>query len=282
MVDGHSSDNTVQLAQKHGANVHYENHGTRAFACQIGLENAKGDYVAFTDADCRPAPHWLENLLARLAGERNSRVVGAGSKIVHVGIDPWSSAIGQALSSFIGSGVSIQGRQYVAPRYVKSISGSSSLYRKRDVQGVGGFNIHLPTCEDAELNARLRRIGLLVYDPTTWVIHSPRRGPVAFAKRMRQYGFGRAISGVYSLPTLLPASLPFLVLGVIIFPFAFLAGIAAYAALLYGAAVGAYIQLRDLDVAWRVPVLIACEHSMYVLGFWAGIGRKLLGTDDLK
>ena len=53
VVDGHSMDKTVENARKFPVNILYEDYHTRAGACQIGVENAKGDFIAFTDADCR-------------------------------------------------------------------------------------------------------------------------------------------------------------------------------------------------------------------------------------
>ncbi|RLI02227.1 hypothetical protein DRO38_04185 [Candidatus Bathyarchaeota archaeon] len=52
VVDGHSSDRTVERAKNFPVKVVYEDYHTRAGACQIGVENAEGEFVAFTDADC--------------------------------------------------------------------------------------------------------------------------------------------------------------------------------------------------------------------------------------
>ena len=53
MVDGHSRDKRVENTRKFPVRVVYEDYHTRAGACPIGVENAKGEYVAFMDADCR-------------------------------------------------------------------------------------------------------------------------------------------------------------------------------------------------------------------------------------
>ena len=51
VVDGHSTDKTVENARKFPVKVFYEDYHTRAGACQIGVKNARGDYISFTDAD---------------------------------------------------------------------------------------------------------------------------------------------------------------------------------------------------------------------------------------
>jgi len=63
VVDGHSTDRTVENARQFPVKVVYDDHRTRAGACQIGVESTKGDFVAFTDADCIPEKSWLENLI---------------------------------------------------------------------------------------------------------------------------------------------------------------------------------------------------------------------------
>ena len=64
VVDGHSSDDTVQKTKTFPVIILNENIGGRAGACQVGLENASGDFVAFTDADCIPSKNWLEMLVS--------------------------------------------------------------------------------------------------------------------------------------------------------------------------------------------------------------------------
>ena len=53
VVDGHSTDKTVENARKFAVRILYENYGTAGGARQVGVGNAEGDYVAFADADCR-------------------------------------------------------------------------------------------------------------------------------------------------------------------------------------------------------------------------------------
>ena len=74
VVDGHSTDRTIDRARKFPVRILYEDYHTRAGACQIGVENANGDYIAFTDADCIPEKNWLENL----AKEFDNGIIGVG------------------------------------------------------------------------------------------------------------------------------------------------------------------------------------------------------------
>ena len=76
VVDGHSTDKTVENARKFPVRIFYEDYHTRAGACQVGVENARGEFVAFTDADCIPERNWLESLVK----EFDKRIIGVDRK----------------------------------------------------------------------------------------------------------------------------------------------------------------------------------------------------------
>ena len=113
VVDGHSTDKTVENARKFPVRVFYEEYHTRAGACQIGVENAKGDYVAFTDADCIPERNWLENLIK----EFDAGIVGVGGGIKNIGEGLWEKSINLISGTFLGSANSVQGKFFKDKRY---------------------------------------------------------------------------------------------------------------------------------------------------------------------
>ena len=51
VVDGHSTDKTVENARKFPVEILYEDYGTVGGARQVGVKNAKSEFMAFTDAD---------------------------------------------------------------------------------------------------------------------------------------------------------------------------------------------------------------------------------------
>jgi len=155
VVDGHSSDDTVLKASKYPVKIIYEDYGTVGGARQVGLENAKGDYIAFTDADCIPEKNWLENLVKGFY-ENNENIVGVGGGTKNIGEGLWEKSIALALDSFLGSANSVQDRVLKDKRFVKSISGCNSIYRKEDLVKVGGFNVKLFINEETELNRRIK------------------------------------------------------------------------------------------------------------------------------
>jgi glycosyltransferase involved in cell wall biosynthesis len=62
VVDGHSTDRTVSIARKHADKVVYDNGKGVSDARNMGWKTAKGDIVAYCDADCIPPRDWLENI----------------------------------------------------------------------------------------------------------------------------------------------------------------------------------------------------------------------------
>ena len=88
LVDNGSTDGTFPLAKQFQARVanclilHAPKRGASA-ARNAGIHAARGDIVAFTDADCAPRPDWLEHVLQPFAeagvGAVAGKIVGATS-----------------------------------------------------------------------------------------------------------------------------------------------------------------------------------------------------------
>jgi glycosyltransferase involved in cell wall biosynthesis len=62
VVNDGSSDETAKLAQDYGARVIHQTHQGIGAARNLGVEHARGDLIAFTDADCAAAPDWVDQI----------------------------------------------------------------------------------------------------------------------------------------------------------------------------------------------------------------------------
>lgn len=109
VIDGHSTDATVLKSRTFPVRILYEEYHTRAGACQIGVESALGEFIAFTDADCIPQKNWLESLIKEFKDE----VVGVGGSIKNLDNGFWERSINLAMGTFLGSANSIQGRCFL-------------------------------------------------------------------------------------------------------------------------------------------------------------------------
>jgi GT2 family glycosyltransferase len=76
VVDGHSRDRTVAIAQRYGARVFYDDGRGRNHALNEGMRYVRGTYVAFTDADCAVDKNWLKNSLPYFVDEHVAAVGG--------------------------------------------------------------------------------------------------------------------------------------------------------------------------------------------------------------
>lgn len=62
VVDGHSSDKTRKIAKKYADKIILDNKKGISDARNVGAKNAKGQIVAYCDADSIPNKKWVENI----------------------------------------------------------------------------------------------------------------------------------------------------------------------------------------------------------------------------
>lgn len=269
IVDGRSTDGTVARTKKFPVKIFFQDYGACGAARQIGLQNAQGEYVAYTDADCIPGKDWLKNLL----NELGEGIAGVGGRIENIGKDRWTRAINLAFATFLGSGMSIQGRAFKTRRFVKSVSASNSMYRKSDILKAGGFNPNLSGADETELNARLRRVGKLLYVPEAAVLHDHGRGLREFARNMYHYGGWRKECGIWDLPSIPPLLAPLLLLTLLINFWILPALIGAYLVIIGAFGLKFAIQEGNMSYLISIPVIYIIEHFFYTIGFWKEIFR---------
>ena len=189
IVDGHSTDNTVEIAKKYGCKIVYEDVGTRGGACNIGVKNAKGEFIAFTDGDCVVPKDWLRNLIKHF-NSGNIASVG-GPNITPEGDTEFAKCIGVVLTF-----LSKPGSRYglVADKVIETFhnSGCNVAYRKNVIEEAGWFNEKLITCEDEELDYRILEKGYkILYTPDAKVLHYRRPTWKRFYKQAYKYAVGR-------------------------------------------------------------------------------------------
>ena len=189
IVDGHSTDDTVEMAKKFGCKVVYENVGTIGGARDIGVENSTGKYIAFTDSDCVVDRNWLKNLIGQFKAEKIASV--GGPNTTPEDDTEFAKCAGQVLKFLSNPG----------PRYglnankVMEIYHNptcNSAYRKSIFQEVNGFNPKLITCDDEELDYRIKEKGYKIfYTAEAKVMHYRRPTWRKFMKMAWNYGIGR-------------------------------------------------------------------------------------------
>jgi rSAM/selenodomain-associated transferase 2/rSAM/selenodomain-associated transferase 1 len=156
VVDGGSTDETVDLARRQGARVLQTQPG-KARQMNCGATAATGEVLVFLHADTRLPEGFNRQILAAL----NQTGVVAGA--FRLTIDSRAAGI-----RFI------EGVADLRSRYLQLPYGDQALFMKKSVfEAMGGF-AELPIMEDFVLVRRLRRQGKIAILPAA-VLTSPRR-----------------------------------------------------------------------------------------------------------
>ena len=189
IVDGHSTDNTVEIAKRYGYRIVYEEVGTRAGACNIGVRKANGECIVFTDADCVVPKDWLKNLLKHFNSEKIACV--GGPNITPEDDTEFAKCVGVILS-FLSKPGSRYGLNVDKVIETFHNPGCNVAYRKDMIEEAGWFNERLIACEDEELDYRIIEKGYrILYTPNAKVYHYRRSTWRKFYKQAYRYAVCR-------------------------------------------------------------------------------------------
>jgi glycosyltransferase involved in cell wall biosynthesis len=266
IVDAGSTDKTIEIAKRFPVNVMTDSYGTVGGARQIGFKAATGKLIAYTDADCVPESTWLENLARGL----EEGVVAVGGGVKNMGQGTWEDSMSLALNTFLGGARSVQERVFPDRRYVKSVSGCNSMYRKSDLEKVGGFDYDLRINEDTVVNKKLLALGKILYVPDAVVCHYQNRGVRQFTKRMFTFGYGRGVNRLVDLQ-ILPPLLALVAITFLIFYYpVFLLMFGLYLSIILAYTFSIFLETKKFVYLLSVPAVYLLEHVFYSVGFWTG------------
>jgi glycosyltransferase involved in cell wall biosynthesis len=100
LVDGGSTDRTVDIAEAHGALVIQEPRPGYGHACAAGANHAQGEIIIFMDADGADDPLQIPNLIKPIQDGEADLVLGsrlAGK--IYPGAMPWHQKLGNQFSA---------------------------------------------------------------------------------------------------------------------------------------------------------------------------------------
>jgi len=146
VVDGGSTDRTVELAKSHGALVLTQERPGLGEARRIGLAVAKSPIMAMVDSDIALPKGWFAQVNQKL---RNDHVVGATGCVISG--DPGCRALARY-------------SEWRRTHHEWTAILSNALVKTALVHRVGGFNPEYQTSEDVDLLMRVFAAGL------TWVM----------------------------------------------------------------------------------------------------------------
>jgi cellulose synthase/poly-beta-1,6-N-acetylglucosamine synthase-like glycosyltransferase len=193
IVDGMSTDKTRDLLQKYPVRLLLNKKKNVAAARNLGVENARGDLVAFTDGDCKVDSKWLKILVLEIKNAPDNVVCVGGPNLVFDTDPMFGRVVGYAQETFLGSGGSAQSQNSTKKHYVSSLPNCNAMYRKSAIQEIGFFDERFSIGQDGDLNYRICKTGRkFLYIPEAQVLHHRRGTFKSFSVRMFKYGMWMA------------------------------------------------------------------------------------------
>ncbi|MFP4003170.1 MAG: glycosyltransferase family 2 protein [Alphaproteobacteria bacterium] len=192
VVDNGSTDESAEVARSFGGvDVICEPRPGSYAARNAGLHRAEGEFVAFTDSDCIPAPGWLANLLAAAAGRGGFGIIAG-----HVEFFKADERAGDAC--FHHERLFLMNQRANA-RHGRCVT-ANWLSRAETLRAFGGFDAALQSGGDFELSGRISAAGMeVIYAPEAVVRHPARRSAGEIAVKTR-----RITAGLWAFTPLRP------------------------------------------------------------------------------
>jgi lipopolysaccharide/colanic/teichoic acid biosynthesis glycosyltransferase/glycosyltransferase involved in cell wall biosynthesis len=185
IVDDGSTDDTRQIARGYEARVVALDGRGPAAARNAGAQNARGEILAFTDADCQPARDWLLRLTQPFV---DPGVVGVRG-VYRTHQQGW-------MPRFVQQEYAFKYRRMERYPAIDFIDTYSAAYRRQVFLENGGFEetFPVPSVEDQEFSFRMARKGYkMVFAPEAIVFHRHDRNLGEYWRRKFGIGYWKVL-----------------------------------------------------------------------------------------
>lgn len=276
IADSESSDNTPSIVKKYGVILVSTTKRSVCAGRNEGFKAARGEIVAFSDADCLMDKDWIKNSIKYF---QDTAIGGVGGPNITPANDTaFAKAVGFIFDQAIFSAGSVHGRILNKIKEVKSIPGCNVIYRQKALAKVFPIDESIFEAEDYATNHQIRHLGYkLLYTPDTIVWHYRRPTPRKFFKQIYRYAIGRLIIGKKDLKmmnlihVLAGLGLPILLGTMLIFSLLNLLWFLYFLAMAFLFLVFylffAWFKIKSLKAALWVPPTIVILFSAWSSGF---------------
>lgn len=169
-----STDSTKQIISEYPGVVLIDSVSSHlGIKRNIGFEQSRGEYIAFTDADCIVPPNWLNILLEKF----NDRVIAAAGGNAFPPPDckrfgKYIACLGKPAGGAIGLDSAVEVYDDGTVSYLGT---GNVIFKKNVLREVGGFNDELNRSEDVDICGRIRKAGYkLKFVSGSFVFHKTR------------------------------------------------------------------------------------------------------------
>lgn len=166
IVDFNSKDHTRRIVKKSGFKLLVEKRPGRAAARNSGAAAAKGEILAFTEADCIINPDWIEAIGRHLRD--NPKVIGLSGIYTFYKSTPFYNLLADVVLN------SNEFFYYLIFRN-HSFRGTNLVVRKKILNQAGGFKYGAAPADDFDLGLRIRKWGPIHFLPQLKIKTSDRR-----------------------------------------------------------------------------------------------------------
>jgi glycosyltransferase involved in cell wall biosynthesis len=167
VIDNSDGSSSLDLSSFPEARVNYEAQPGSYAARNKGIVVARGQIFAFTDADCVPERHWIENGVTQILCLKCPGVIGGRIQITFR--DPTAPSIFELFDAAL----SFQQESYVNNQH---FAATANMFVSREVfEGVGPFNSRLKSNGDKEWGLRVFRNNIPQRFGDNVVIEHPAR-----------------------------------------------------------------------------------------------------------
>lgn len=183
IIDNNSTDGTDRIIQKYPVILLYERSIQTSYAARnLGILNASGEILAFTDSDCIASPNWLENLCAHFIDPDVGGVVG------QINSQEPESLLEMFSDSLFPS------RKSIRKNLVSGITGNVA-YKKDIITSLGNFDELLFTGGDVDLSNRVQIIAKkrIIIDSKAVVYHKHRSNLKDLFNQHSRFGYSELI-----------------------------------------------------------------------------------------
>ncbi len=290
LIDGGSTDGTLEKIKSYTQQfsfiriIHNEKHITPV-AFNLGIQSAKGEYIALLGAHSKYDADYLETCLSEM---QQQHADGCSGRVIIAGSDARGEAA--LVYCLLTSNFGVSNKSYRTAKEGHGEQCPYPLFKRSIFDAVGLYNELLPRNQDNDMNYRVRKAGYTLYYTykTTACYYHPQNigGLLKYAMRT---GKGNAVSLKISpasmsfrhvVPMFFSAFLVVLLSGMILNLFISLkaAGIVALiflivliTHLLCGAVqsmkCGEHLRFKQL---WKLPFLFLAFHFVYGWGMVYG------------
>jgi glycosyltransferase involved in cell wall biosynthesis len=191
IIDDGSMDATQDILKGYGGDIRIirtPNAGPSR-ARNIGVREATGEFIAFTDSDCIVAEDWLDELFKGFVSEKTAGVGGDQQSPAD------DTPFGKNIHAFMKSVGFVADYLKTQDKLIRTQHNPTCnvMYRKGALLEAGLFDEALWPGEDVDIDLKITRLGYeLYYNPGAVVWHYRPKDAGAFSRMMRRYGWAQA------------------------------------------------------------------------------------------